>query len=192
MWKLLWILNVGGSANRKATWLIHLRRVLAFCTLDSRRDVFWRCGDIATKPCHRLKRSAQPSDDSKLEPYIGCQWYKAQGRGHDGHLVKCGHTSLLMDWRKSKEWKCWNEGGNHILQIMGNPSWSMVTIIVGEIRHCKEVHPILLLVADYKPDVLFKDLVNSFGFAINLRMICCWQVHRSPRCLQKVVAKSGR
>ena len=47
----------------------------------------------------------------------------------------------------------------------------MDTIIVGKFRHGKEVHPIVLLVADCTPEVLFEDLVDSFGLAISLRVV---------------------
>ena len=48
----------------------------------------------------------------------------------------------------------------------------MDTVIVGKFRHGKEVHPIILLVTDGTPEVLFEDLVDSFNLAIGLRMVC--------------------
>ena len=47
----------------------------------------------------------------------------------------------------------------------------MDTIIVGKFHHGKEVHPIVLLIADYAPDVLFEDLVDFFILAISLRVV---------------------
>ena len=49
----------------------------------------------------------------------------------------------------------------------------MDIVIVRKFRHCKEVHPILLLVAHGTPKVLFEDLVDSFGLSrFSLTMIC--------------------
>ena len=43
----------------------------------------------------------------------------------------------------------------------GNLSRSMDTIILGKFLHCKEIDPILLLVAHGTPKVLFEDLVDA-------------------------------
>ena len=45
------------------------------------------------------------------------------------------------------------------------------TIIVDKFCQCKEVHQILLLLAHGTLEVLFEDLVDSFGLSISLRMV---------------------
>ena len=49
----------------------------------------------------------------------------------------------------------------------------MDTVIIGKSRLGKEVHPIILLVVDYTPEVLFEDLVDSFGLSISLKVVRC-------------------
>ena len=45
------------------------------------------------------------------------------------------------------------------------------SIVVCKLGQGKEVDPIVLLVVDVHPKILFQDLVDPFGLAIHLRVI---------------------
>ena len=47
----------------------------------------------------------------------------------------------------------------------------MYIIIVGKFHHGKEVDPIFLLVVDCTPEILFEDLVDSFGLSISFGVV---------------------
>jgi hypothetical protein len=67
----------------------------------------------------------------------------------------------------------------------------MESVIVGEFSQEKEVDPIILLVANGTPEVLFKDLVDPLSLSISLWMVCRGQVQRSSTDLKKLFPEMG-
>ena len=135
----------------------------AFCSLASCRDGWWPCGDVAKGGAANRWRLVwslyySPTTQSSRE----------RSRRIDGNR-RNGNVETRVETIVCKKW--------------GNLSWGMDIIVVGKFRHGNEVHPIILLVVGCKPEVLFKDLVDLFGLTISLRVVPCWQVHRSPECL---------
>ena len=47
----------------------------------------------------------------------------------------------------------------------------MQSVVVPKLGQWEEVDPIILLVVDVHPKILFQDLVDSFGLAISLRVV---------------------
>ena len=61
----------------------------------------------------------------------------------------------------------------------------MCSVVVGELCHRKYLDPVILLVTNVTSEVLFEDLINSFGLPIGLRVESGRQVYISIENLHK-------
>ena len=52
----------------------------------------------------------------------------------------------------------------------------MRSIVVCKLSEGEEVDPVVLLIVDVHPKVLFQDLVDPFGLAVSLRVVGCREV----------------
>src|SRR5882724_1388457 len=68
-----------------------------------------------------------------------------------------GHFEFQMEAFVGEEW------GDHGRRVQ--------SVVVRKLGKRKEVDPIVLLVVDVHPKILFQDLVDPFGLAIRLRVI---------------------
>ena len=70
-----------------------------------------------------------------------------------------GHFELWMETLVSKEL------GDHCCRVS--------CVVVHEFSQGKEIDPVVLLVVDVHPKILFQDLVNTFGLTVGLGMVGC-------------------
>ena len=80
-----------------------------------------------------------------------------------------GHFEFGMETLVSKEW--------------GDHSGRVGPVVVCELGQGKEIDPVVLLVVDVHPKILFQDLVDTFSLTIGLWMVGSQKVGFDPQQL---------
>ena len=87
------------------------------------------------------------------------------------------HNRFKGDFEFGVEALVGEEGGDH--------GGQMRSIIVCELGKGQEVHPVILLVVDVYPKILFQDLVDSFSLPVGLWVVGCQEIGLDTEQLAK-------
>ena len=90
-------------------------------------------------------------------------------------LHVCSHFMSTLQWNRFKgNLKFWMEP--FISEKWSDTCGQMLDVVVGKFCKREQVLPVVLLVVDEDPKVLFEDLVHPFHLPIGFRMIRCGEV----------------
>ena len=73
----------------------------------------------------------------------------------------------------------------------GDPSRGVNNVIISKLRKVENIHPIVLLITQKTPEVLFQRLIGSFRLPIGLGMVAGGEVTRDLEHLEEMLPNFG-